>query len=79
MFITVFLVFYTKKHQRKLWKRTGPLRKGLAERAVTESIRVTWSTDSWGLSPLLRAQTLIFPLKPNCQERAEADTSSFSR
>ena len=36
MFITVvfFFFFYTKKHQRKLWKRTSPLRKGLAERAV---------------------------------------------
>ena len=36
MFITVVFCFffYTKKHQRKLWKRTSPLRKGLAERAV---------------------------------------------
>lgn len=62
MFITVFFFFfYTKKHQRKLWKRTTPPRKGWAERAVTESIRATWSADSWSLSPLLEHKHWFFP------------------
>ena len=58
MFITVvFFFFYTKKHQRKLWKRTGPLRKGLAERAVALELL---GAQTLGFLSTLRAQTLIF-------------------
>lgn len=74
MFITFFFFFffYTKKHQRKVWKRTTPPRKGWAERAVTESIRATWSADSWGLSPLLEHKHWFFFPKPTLSEKGRS-------
>ena len=44
------------------------------------SIRATWSTDSWGFSPLLKHKHwFFFSQSQLCQERAEADMSNFSR